>query len=161
MRGISPKFRVDVGPQCNIRSPFLRRALDSTIWLIYSFNLMVDSESARPDEDAALDRIFHALSDGTRRQIVELLREAGELRVSDLADAFSMSLNGVSKHVKVLEGAGLLQRRVEWREHWLRINPQALAQAYAWVHFHHHFWAERLHALGEMFETPTKKDNES
>jgi len=69
-----------------------------------------------------LDRTFGALSDPSRRQIIELLRESGEMKVTDVAEVFSMSLNGVSKHIKVLERAGLIVRRIDGREHWLGIN---------------------------------------
>ena len=69
-----------------------------------------------------LSRAFRALSDPTRRQIISLLREAGDLKVTDLAQAFSMSFNGVSKHIMVLETAGLVTRSVEGREHWLCVN---------------------------------------
>ncbi len=75
------------------------------------------------------------------------MREANELRVGDIAAAFDMSLNGVSKHLKVLEAAELVARRVEGRTHWLRVNWQALQPPYEWLHFYHHFWNERLDAL--------------
>ena len=55
-----------------------------------------------------------------------------------------MSLNGVSKHVKVLERAGLVQRRIEGREHWLRVNGEALQGPYEWLHFYRQFWGGRL-----------------
>lgn len=105
--------------------------------------------------------MFHALSARPRRRIVELLREAGELRVTDLAQAFSMSLNGVSKHVKVLERAGLVSRRVEWREHWIAVDRSALEAAHTWVSFHHHFWSERLDALAHHVTARTETDEEN
>jgi DNA-binding transcriptional ArsR family regulator len=74
----------------------------------------------------------------------ELLREAGELKVGDIAAAFSMSLNGVSKHLKVLEKAGFIERRVDGREHWIRVSWASLQQPYEWLHFYHHFWSGRL-----------------
>jgi len=97
--------------------------------------------------EAALNAAFRALSDPTRRRIMALLREADALRVTDVASAFDMSLNGVSKHLKVLEAAGLIHRRVEGRVHWLSARWEGLQPPYEWLHFHHHFWNRRLDAL--------------
>jgi DNA-binding transcriptional ArsR family regulator len=114
------------------------------------FNLMVDKRrpkrSARAQEER-LNQAFQALSDPSRRQIVGLLREADELKVTDIAEAFSMSLNGVSKHLKVLERAGIVERRIDGREHWLRVHWEALQAPYEWLHFYQHFWTGRLDAL--------------
>ena len=107
---------------------------------------MVEQWQSAPD-DAELTGIFQALADPSRRRVIELLREAGELRVGDLAEAFSMSLNGVSKHLKVLEGAQLIERRIEGRAHFLRVNWTALQSAYQWLHFYHHYWSQRLDSL--------------
>ena len=98
-------------------------------------------------DEHELDRVFHCLADPARRRIIALLREAGELKVGDVGKAFSMTQNGVSKHVKVLEEAGLVERRVDGREHWISVSWRALQPAYEWLHFHHHFWSERLDAL--------------
>jgi DNA-binding transcriptional ArsR family regulator len=108
-------------------------------------------------KEEQLSLVFHVLSDGTRRQIIELLREAGELKVGDLAQAFSMSLNGVSKHLKVLEKAGLIQRRIEGREHWIRVSWATLQQPYEWLHFYQHFWGERLDALVDYVQAKGKR----
>ena len=111
----------------------------------------------RPEDDEALSAAFRALSDPSRRRIIELLREAGELRVSDIADAFAMSLNGVSKHLKVLEKAGLIRRRVEGRTHWLRVDWPALQRPYEWLHFYRHFWGGRLDALVDYVSNDKKE----
>jgi hypothetical protein len=58
-----------------------------------------------------------------------------------------MTLNGVSKHVKVLERAGLVRRRVDGRVHWISIDWNAMQVAYEFLHAHHHFWSTRLDAL--------------
>ena len=105
------------------------------------------------DQEEALSATFRALADPSRRQVISLLREAGELRVGDMADAFSMSLNGVSKHVKVLEKVGLVSRRVDGREHWVSVRWEALQQPYEWLHFYHHFWSARLNALVDYVQT--------
>jgi len=99
--------------------------------------------------EAGLDRVFHALSDASRRRIVAIPREPGPLRVTDVAAAFEMSLNGVSKHLKVLEAAELVRREVRGREHWLSVVPAAFEDARAWLDVHRHFWGERLDALGK------------
>ena len=91
--------------------------------------------------------MFHALADPARRKIIALLRESGELPVGVVAEAFAMTLNGVSKHVKVLEAAGVVRRRVEGRVHWISVDWEALQVAYEFLHAHHHFWSTRLDAL--------------
>ena len=112
---------------------------------------MVDKRKRIKKSKAAreelLSETFQALADPSRRQIVALLREAEELKVTDIADAFSMSLNGVSKHLKVLERAGIVERRIDGREHWLRVRWEALQAPYEWLHFYRHFWGGRLDAL--------------
>lgn len=109
---------------------------------------MVDKrDEARTDQEARLSLVFQALADPSRRQIVKLLREAGELKVGDIAEAFAMTLNGVSKHLKVLERAGIVVRQVRGREHWIRVQWAALQQPYEWLHFYHHYWSQRLDAL--------------
>jgi DNA-binding transcriptional ArsR family regulator len=105
---------------------------------------MVERDATTEEQ---LSRIFRVLADPSRRRIIELLREANELRVSDIADAFDMTLAGVSKHLKVLEAAGLVRRRVDGREHYLSVDWSALQKPYEWLHFYHHFWSARLDAL--------------
>ena len=97
--------------------------------------------------DASLDNTFHALADSTRRKIIDLLRESGELRVGDLAKVFDMSLNGVSKHIKVLEKANLIKRRVDGRVHYLSANWDTLQSGYEWMHFYQHFWNKRIEKM--------------
>ncbi|AJD47214.1 ArsR family transcriptional regulator [Isoalcanivorax pacificus W11-5] len=95
---------------------------------------------------AALDQVFHALSDGTRRAMLRELA-AGERKVGELAAPFSMSLAAASKHVRVLERAGLLQREVRGRVHICRLQPARLKTAGQWLRFYEQFWTERLDAL--------------
>lgn len=102
-------------------------------------------------EEAALSAAFQALADPSRRRILSLLRESPELRVGDIAAVFDMSLNGVSKHLKVLEAAGLVQRRREGRTHWLSARWDGLRAPHAWLDHHHHFWEKRLSALAQLF----------
>jgi DNA-binding transcriptional ArsR family regulator len=95
----------------------------------------------------ALDSVYGALADGSRRSIVWRLAAEGELKVTDLARPFDMSLNAVSKHIKILERAGLVRRRVSGRDHWLSLNSEPLASAYAWIGLYQRFWESRVDAL--------------
>lgn len=81
---------------------------------------------------AALDNTMIALADPTRRAIMETLFK-GPARVTDLAEPFAMSLNSVSKHIKILERAELVRRQKVGREHILTFNPQPLNDAIAWM----------------------------
>lgn len=99
--------------------------------------------------DARLDHVYAAIADPTRRAIIQLLGR-GETTVGDLAGRFPMSFNGVSKHVKVLERAGLLNRRVAGREHWLTLRPAPLAAAANWLEHYREFWDTRLASLEQM-----------
>lgn len=108
---------------------------------------------------SALDLAFAALSDPTRRRIVARLTR-GEIRVTDLAQPFAMSLNAVSKHVKALERAGLVRRTRIGREHWLRLRAQPLRQVQDWVSRYERFWNQRLDALGEFLDQQKGTDDE-
>ena len=100
-----------------------------------------------------LDLVFHALADSTRRAIVQALAESKQpRRVSDLARPFRMSLAAVSKHLKVLEQAGLLIRRKRGTSHYLSLNPEALASAEEWLADYHRFWDDRLDELKHYLE---------
>jgi DNA-binding transcriptional ArsR family regulator len=94
----------------------------------------------------ALDHTMLALADPTRRAILQRLG-AGEARVTDLAQPFAMSLNAVSKHIRILERAALVQRRRSGREHVLSLNPAPLDEAAAWIETQRAFWNTRLDAL--------------
>jgi DNA-binding transcriptional ArsR family regulator len=93
-----------------------------------------------------LDTVYAALADPTRRAIIGLLVR-GDTTVGALAGKFPISFNGVSKHVKVLERAGLVARRVTGREHWLTLDPAPLGQASRWLEHYRAFWETRLAAL--------------
>lgn len=93
-----------------------------------------------------LDQVYGAIADPTRRAILGILAEA-EVNVGTLAEQFPISLNGVSKHVKVLERAGLVERTVQGREHRLRLNAEPLREALMWLEHYRAFWDTRLAAL--------------
>ena len=96
-----------------------------------------------------LDRTLMALADPTRRAILDRLSR-GDARVTELARPFAMSLNAVSKHIRVLEGADLVRRRRAGREHVLSINPRPLDEATAWIESRRALWAARLAALDDL-----------
>ncbi len=124
-----------------------------------------------------LDQTLMALADPTRRAILERLSR-GESRVTEIAQPFSMSLNAVSKHIRMLERANLVRRRRMGREHFLSLNREPLDEAAAWIEAQRAIWSARLDALdallraedaqaGEMREErraalkPTKKKGRS
>lgn len=75
---------------------------------------------------------------------------SGEVNVGMLAQRFPISFNGVSKHVKVLEQAGLVRRSVRGREHWLTLRPAPLRDATRWLEHYRQFWDARLEALEDF-----------
>ncbi len=99
-------------------------------------------------EDPVLDRTYAALADPTRRRLLETLR-AGDARITDLAAPLPMSFAGVSRHVGVLESAGLVRREVRGREHWLTVQPDGLDAARRWIDEQNDFWSTRADALSE------------
>ena len=98
-----------------------------------------------------LDTVFSALSDPTRRAILERLAR-GEASVTELAEPFAdaMSLPAISKHLRVLETAGLISRAREGRVHHLRLRPAPLKDAAQWLSFYQHFWDEQFDSLAEF-----------
>ena len=97
-------------------------------------------------EDQPLDRAYSALADPTRRALLIALR-TGDARITDLARPLPMSFAGVSRHVTVLETAGLVTRDVRGREHWLSLRPEGLSRAERWIRDQTTFWARRADAL--------------
>jgi DNA-binding transcriptional ArsR family regulator len=93
--------------------------------------------------------VFHALSDGTRRRMLMELA-SGERTVGQLAKPFAISLAAASKHIKVLEGAGLIQREVRGRAHFCRLDPGPLESAHDWLSFYERFWTARLDVLDRL-----------
>ena len=103
-----------------------------------------------------LDRTLTALGDPTRRTILARLA-TGEARVTDLAAPLPMSLNAVSKHVHVLEEAGLVTRRIAGREHWLAFSGEPLGEAAAWIEHYQAFWNAKLDGLGRFLASKRPK----
>ena len=90
--------------------------------------------------------------------MLEQLRD-GELRVTTIAEPFDISLNAVSKHLKVLEQAGLVHRTVKGRDHYLSLSPKPLMEAAGWIQRYRSFWEQRLDALESLLVT--RKDRRS
>jgi DNA-binding transcriptional ArsR family regulator len=105
-----------------------------------SFNRMVERL------DPALDRTYQALAHPVRRAMLQLLR-TGEMRVTDLAEPFDVSLAAASKHIQVLQGADLLTRTVAGRDHFLSLDARRLVEAGDWIDSYRSFWEARLDAL--------------
>jgi DNA-binding transcriptional ArsR family regulator len=99
--------------------------------------------------DDALDAVFHALSHATRRKILERLAR-GDRRVTDLAKPHAVSLPAISRHIRVLERAGLVKRQRLGSEHVIQLRTPRLRQASRWMAFHERGWSAQLEALEEL-----------
>jgi DNA-binding transcriptional ArsR family regulator len=104
----------------------------------------------------SLGQILTAVADPTRRAILDGLA-GGSARVTDVAAPFAMSLNAVSKHVKVLEAAGLVRRVRRGREHLLELDAAPLREVERWAHRYARFWDERLDRLETFFADKERK----
>lgn len=102
-----------------------------------------------------LDRIFHALSDSTRRSILRQVAK-GEHTVTEIAEPYDLTLAAVSKHLKVLEAARLIDRRKDGSYQMISLNPEALKTAGEWLRYYQKFWTSRLDALKALLEEPEK-----
>jgi DNA-binding transcriptional ArsR family regulator len=97
------------------------------------------------------DNVLIAFADPVRRAILERLSR-GEARVTDVAAPFEISLNSVSKHIRILERARLVKRRRIGREHVLRINPRPIEDAAAWMRSRTAQWSDRLDRLAQLLD---------
>src|SRR5882757_11207461 len=105
-----------------------------------------------------MDQIFHALGDATRRQMLRELA-GGERTVSELAKPFAISLAAASKHIKVLENAGMIRREVRGRTHLCRLDPGPLASAHEWLSFYERFWSSRLDVLERLLREEDERQS--
>jgi DNA-binding transcriptional ArsR family regulator len=101
-----------------------------------------------------LDAVFSAVADPTRRAIVADLARHGGRTTGELAQPHAMTLPAVSKHLSVLERAGLVTRTRQGRHQIYRLRPQPLSEAAQWLDRHHTFWTERIDALDAYLEEP-------
>ena len=106
---------------------------------------MVDNRNAQTEQNLSL--VFKALSDATRRELLTQLCQQGPSRVTDLANYYDMSLNAISKHIKVLEKARLVQRRKVGRIHWIEADLNQTTSLEGWFVSLKSIWALRLDNL--------------
>ncbi len=107
----------------------------------------------------ALSELLKAASDPTRRSILTLLAQNGPMRVTDIHQQFEMSLNSVSKHIKVLERAGLVVRRTDWREHLIEVQMDPLSEIDRWFADLRSIWDLRLEALDALITNGDDRDD--
>ena len=103
-----------------------------------------------------LDHTLVALADPTRRAILRRLAR-GEARITDLADPFDISFNSVSKHIKLLERAALVERRKVGREYILKFKPKPLTDVQAWISMQQAFWGASLRAMDDLLRAEDRK----
>jgi DNA-binding transcriptional ArsR family regulator len=105
-----------------------------------------------------LDKVFLALGHPVRREILVRLAN-GAATVSDVAKPFELSLNAVSKHLKVLERAGLIERQVRGREHYCYISPEPLEEVTNWLAYYQAFWTSRFDAMEQALIARKRQEN--
>ena len=105
-----------------------------------------------------LSQILKAAGDPTRRSILTHLAQEGPARVTEIAARFDISLNAVSKHIMVLEGAGLVSRRTQWREHLIEVQMAPLAEIDQWFASLRSIWEQRLEALDALITKDAQDD---
>jgi len=111
--------------------------------------------------ETPLDRTFHALGDSTRRHMLSALHEKGQLTAGELGKPFNISQPTASKHLAVLEKAGLVSRTIKGRKHSFALNATPLEEADSWINRHTAFWTgslDRLETLVEKTIKETKDD---
>ena len=110
--------------------------------------------------DTQLDKVFFALADPTRRAIIGRLTQ-GPARIGELGEPFAMSKPAISKHMKVLDRAGLIERSVVGREHHCSLKKQTLREAEDWLNYHREFWEARLSELDSFLAKQQSPQEES
>lgn len=108
-------------------------------------------------EDQALDAVFHALADPTRRAILKSLA-SGPTRIGDLAAPYDMSLSAASKHIKVLEAAGLVRRRIQGRVHTCELDARPMHAGVEWMRHYEKFWQQRLDVLEDLLRAEDRNN---
>ena len=109
----------------------------------------IEARQKAASRAARLDAVFAALADPTRRAIIERL-SCSEARVTEVAKPFHMSLNAVSKHIRVLEASGVVERQRKGRDHILSINTASLDEVDGWIERTRRYWGERLDAMEHL-----------
>ena len=122
------------------------------------FGLKLFTHMVERINDTRLTAILKAASDPTRRKLLTILVQEGPQRVTDLAARFEMSLNAVSKHIRVLESAGLVNRKTEWREHLIAAEMEPTRAIDAWFRSLRSIWEMRLESLEEALKEKDHDD---
>ncbi len=110
-------------------------------------------------QPSQLNAVFAALADPTRRDILSRLAH-GEASVGELAQPFNMSQPAISKHLKVLEGAGLIERGIDKQRRPARLKAQPMADAVKWLETFSHFWSSSFDQLDDLLETLKNEENQ-
>ena len=144
--------------------------IEQEITPLVTLSCLVDNEARPPvystrrlnmvNTHTSLDQTLMALADPTRRAILQRLSR-GEARVTELANPFDMSLNAVSKHIRILERADLVRRRTAGREHFLSFNRQRLDEVADWIETQRAAWNARLDALEALLREEDKAASSS
>ncbi|UVC19106.1 helix-turn-helix transcriptional regulator [Mesorhizobium onobrychidis] len=108
---------------------------------------------------ASLDRTFHALADGTRRSMIHALARGEARSAGELGRQFRSTQPTISKHLKVLEQAGLIERAVEGRVHQFRLRREPLQDAQAWIARHQAFWTGAVEQLDRLLSEGANDDH--
>ena len=109
----------------------------------------IEARKEAASRTARLNAVFAALADPTRRAIIERLSRS-EARVTEVAEPFDMSLNAVSKHIRVLEASGVVERQKKGRDHILSINTHSLDAVDGWIGRTRSYWEKRLDAMERL-----------
>lgn len=123
-------------------------------WFLVIVNYMVEYSN-----DKILTELLKAVSDTTRRSLLTQLSQQGPSRVTDLADYYDMSLNAISKHIKVLEKAGLVTRKTVGRTHWIKANLKRVSLVENWFKELKSIWELRLEKLDELMKNGGTKND--
>ena len=115
--------------------------------------LIILNHMVEYDDDKILSALLKAVSDTTRRALLTQLCQQGPTRVTDLARVYDMSLNAISKHIKVLENAGLVTRKTIGRSHWIEADLEQVAVVDRWFSELKSVWALRLDKLDDLMAT--------
>ena len=102
--------------------------------------------------------VLTAVSHPSRRAIIRRLAESGPARFTDIAEPFDLALNAVTKHLKLLERAGLISRERKGREVFISFHGEPLREVAAWVHEYESFWNERLDQFEQYFKDKRRKE---
>jgi len=108
------------------------------------------------EKDIIISELMKAVSDSTRRALLTQLCQQGPSRVTDLASVYNMSLNAISKHIKILEKAGLVTRKTIGRTHWIEADLKQVEIIETWFSELKSIWALRLDKLNELLESGDK-----